>query len=156
MTNHDVIGWEQIVFILMLVGSITSISAFAVALFVLRKSYLILSFLRHEDSRNLKSLKFLLDGCQDTINRICSIRDELTYFRSLGALSQTLSNTMSHYDIYISLNARSSVTEISLMLLDASTYDYDDSVAILRAMPAHIDTLLENINFPPSRSRFVA
>lgn len=136
---------------LSIAGSLTSIAALGMAIFAIQRALAHATRMKREHAKNAASLRRTLDGCRGTISRILEMTDEVKYFRALDALSSTLTSTLARHELYVQGEARQSISDLSLLLLDAATHGHEESLRLLEGALAMVEMLLENIGAPKSR-----
>lgn len=135
---------------LAIVGSLTSIAALGMAIFAIQRSLAHASRMKKEHAKNTAFLKHTLDGCHKTISRVLKMKDKEQYYRSLGALSLTLTNALTRYEIHVRQDARQAISDMSLLLLDTATHEHAESIKLLENVQAIVEMPLENIITPRS------
>ncbi|MDD9826545.1 MAG: hypothetical protein OXU86_07245 [Thaumarchaeota archaeon] len=78
------------------------------------------------------------------------MKDKEQYYRSLGALSLTLTNALTRYEIHVRQDARQAISDMSLLLLDTATHEHAESIKLLENVQAIVEMPLENIITPRS------
>lgn len=135
---------------LSIAGSLTSIAALGMAIFAIQRAFAHSARMKREHAKNAVILRRTLDGCRATISRILKMADGEQYFRALGALSSTLNDTLARYETCVREEARQSISDMSLLLLDAATNGHAESIRLLESAHAMVEMLLDNIGAPKS------
>ena len=139
---------------LSIAGSVASTVALAMAIRAIARSRKFQAYVDREDEHNLQALETVLRGCARTIDGVLdSPGGEARYFRSLNALLLVLPALLAEYDMYIRPETRRLVLDLELLLLEASTSEYEESLLILEGAQDHVGTILANLARPPAESR---
>lgn len=137
-----------------LAGLVASAVALYMALKAFAKSRRFNRYADREDEHNLQALEALLRGCESTIGRILEDPGgRERYFRSLNALLLVLPGALAEYEVYIRQEARRLALDLWLLLLDASTMEYSESLGLLVGAKEHVREILGNLDRPHEDSR---
>lgn len=137
-----------------LAGLVASAVALYMALRAFARSRKFNRYADREDEHNLQALEALLRGCGGTIDRILEDPGgKERYFRSLNALLLVLPGALAEYEMYIRRDARRLALDLELLLLDASTMEYSESLGLLVGAQEHVREILGSLDRPPEGSR---